>query len=118
MSDHALTVTDDSFDERVLKSTRPILVDFWAPWCVPCKKLSPILDEIAAESSDKIVIAKLDIDANPNSAKSYRVMSLPTMVVFRDGEVVGRITGAKDKATLLKDIDAALSVSEDTANSM
>ncbi|RZL76299.1 MAG: thioredoxin [Rhodococcus sp. (in: high G+C Gram-positive bacteria)] len=118
MSDHTLTVTDDSFDELVLNSTRPILVDFWAPWCVPCKKLSPILDEIAAECSDKIAIAKLDIDANPNSAKNYRVMSLPTMVVFRDGEVVGRITGAKDKATLLKDIGATLSVSEDTANSM
>ena len=118
MSGHALTVTDDTFDELVLRCTRPILVDFWAPWCVPCKKLSPILDEIAAEGSDEIAIAKLDIEANPNSANSYRVMSLPTMIVFREGEVIGRITGAKDKATLLQDIDAVLSASEDAANSM
>ncbi|WP_216902373.1 thioredoxin [Nocardia alni] len=109
MSDYTLTVTDDTFDELVLTSSGPVLVDFWAPWCVPCKKLSPVLDEIAAEYRNKIIIAKLDVDANPNSTKNYRVMSLPTMIVFHSGEAIHRIVGPKEKASLLNAIDTALS---------
>ncbi|QRP50307.1 co-chaperone YbbN [Amycolatopsis sp. FDAARGOS 1241] len=81
----------------------------WAPWCGPCKQLGPELDEIAGEHSDKITIVKLDVDANPQSARDFRLMSLPTLVVFRDGDGAQRIVGAKAKAELLKGLDALLS---------
>ncbi|WP_326837408.1 thioredoxin [Amycolatopsis rhabdoformis] len=104
-----VTVTDDSFAERVLNSPGPVLVDFWAPWCGPCKKLSPVLDEIAGQYGDKITVAKLDVDANPESARKFRVMSLPTLVVFRDGDAVQRMVGPKAKTELLDELEAVLS---------
>jgi thioredoxin 1 len=85
---NTVNVTDDSFDVDVLKSEKTVLVDFWAAWCGPCKMVAPVLDEIAGENADKITVAKLDIDANPATARDYQVMSIPTMIVFQDGKPV------------------------------
>jgi len=110
MSDaHTVTVTDDTFTRIVLNSTMPVLVDFWAPWCGPCKKIAPVLDEIASEHSDRLTVAKLDVDANPDSTKHFRIISIPTMVLFHDGEVVKQIVGTKDKAAILEDLADVLS---------
>ena len=98
-----LVVTDESFAEAVLGSDKPVLVDFWASWCGPCKMVAPVLEEIAVEH-DKITIAKMDVDANPGTARSYRIMSLPTMILFSNGEPVKQIIGAKPKAALLADL--------------
>ncbi|MBV9312324.1 MAG: thioredoxin [Pseudonocardia sp.] len=99
-----VTVTDDSFDKEVLGSKKTVLVDFWAAWCGPCKMVAPVLDEIAEKHPDKITVAKLDVDANPRTARNYEIMSIPTMIVFQDGEVVKQIVGAKPKAALLHDL--------------
>ncbi|MFC9764009.1 thioredoxin [Rhodococcus jostii] len=110
MSDaRTVTVTDDSFTEVVLNSTKPVLVDFWAQWCGPCKKIAPLLDEIASEHTDTLTVAKLDVDANPDSTKNFRIMSIPTMVLFHDGKVVKQIVGTQDKAALLEHLADVLS---------
>jgi thioredoxin 1 len=101
---NTVNVTDDSFDVDVLKSEKTVVVDFWAAWCGPCKMVAPVLDEIAGENSDKITVAKLDIDANPATARDYQVMSIPTMIVFQDGKPVKQIVGARPKAALLSDL--------------
>src|SRR5436853_605708 len=97
-------VSDASFASDVLASNKPVLVDFWASWCGPCKMVAPVLDEIAGEHSEKLTVAKLDIDANPGTARDYQVMSIPTMIVFQDGKPVKQIVGAKPKAALLNDL--------------
>ena len=102
------TVTDATFDTEVLGSDKPVLVDFWAEWCGPCKMVAPVLEEIAAENSDKIIIAKVNIDENPEIARRYQIMSIPTMSVFSGGEVVRSIVGAKPKAALLRDLEGIL----------
>jgi thioredoxin 1 len=99
-----VTVTDDSFADDVLGSDKPVLVDFWASWCGPCKQVAPVLEEIASENGEKITIAKMDIDANPNTPRKYEIMSIPTMILFLGGEKVKQIVGAKPKAALLEDL--------------
>ncbi len=95
-------LTTDSFNEEVVASTEPVVVDFWAEWCGPCKKVAPVLEEIAEEQSGKLRVAKLDVDAHPSIAQQFNVMSIPTLIVFKDGQEVIRSTGAKGKAQLLE----------------
>ncbi|MFD0261049.1 thioredoxin [Kitasatospora indigofera] len=97
-------VTDASFEADVLKSDKPVLVDFWATWCGPCRQIAPILEEIAGEHGDKLTIAKLDVDANQQTAATYNVISIPTMIVYKDGQPVKSITGARPKAALLREL--------------
>jgi thioredoxin 1 len=99
------TVTDSTFDAEVLGSDKTVLVDFWAEWCGPCKMVAPVLEEIASEHADKLVIAKINIDENPEIAQRYQIMSIPTMSVFSGGEVVKSIVGAKPKAAILRDLE-------------
>lgn len=100
--------SDATFAEDVLTSDKPVLVDFWAEWCGPCKMVSPVLEEIAAEHSEKISVVKLNIDENPETARAYQVMSIPTMSVFVGGQVAKSIVGAKPKAALIRDLEAFL----------
>ena len=99
-----ITVTDASFADDVLLSDKPVLVDYWAVWCGPCRMVAPILEEIDADHSDKITIAKLNVDENPQSASDYGIVSIPTLNVFQGGKVVKQIIGAKPKGALLKDL--------------
>ena len=104
MAANTVTVTDASFADDVLGSDKPVLVDFWATWCGPCRMVAPVLEEIAGEHSDKITVAKLDVDSNPTVARDYQVLSIPTLILFKGGEPVKQIVGAKPKAALLADL--------------
>jgi thioredoxin 1 len=108
MSEQITTLTDATFDEVVGTSDKPILVDFWAEWCGPCKMIAPILEELATEQSDNFVIGKLDVDLNVATATKFSVMSIPTLLLFKDGEVVARLVGAKPKGAMLQEITANL----------
>lgn len=100
----AKTVTDASFEADVLQSDKPVLVDFWAEWCGPCRMVSPILDQIAAEHGDKLEIVKLNVDENPQTAVKYQITSIPALKVYRGGEVVKTVIGAKPKHALEADL--------------
>ncbi len=97
-------VTDASFAKDVLQSDKPVLVDFWAEWCGPCRLVAPVLEEIASQHGEKLQVVKLNIDENPQIARDYQIMSIPTMSVFQGGKVVKTIVGAKPKAALLRDL--------------
>jgi len=103
-----INVTDDSFDNDVLKASGAVLVDFWAPWCGPCKQIAPLLKEVAAEMGDKITIAKIDIDENPNTPGKYGVRGIPTLSIFKDGNVQGTKVGAVNKGKLVDFINEHL----------
>jgi thioredoxin 1 len=98
------SVTDSEFETTVLKADKPVLVDFWAEWCGPCRQVAPILEEIASEHGDKLTIMKMNVDENPQTPAQYRVTGIPTMAVFSNGEVQKMIVGAKPKAALLNDL--------------
>jgi thioredoxin 1 len=101
-------VTDDTFSAEVLNSDKPVLVDFWAEWCGPCKMIAPILDQIGEEQAGKLRIAKLNVDDNPDIARRFDVMSIPTLIVFQDGQPVKRMVGAKGKGQLLEELSDVL----------
>ncbi len=104
----ALEITDASFDEVVLKSDKPVLVDFWAAWCGPCRMVGPIIEEIATEYEGKAVVGKVDVDANQEFAAKYGVRNIPTVLLFKNGEVIDKQVGVAPKATYTQKIDAAL----------
>ena len=98
------TLTDATFDEEIAGSAEPVLVDFWAEWCGPCKMIAPVLDEIAAEQAGKVKVVKLNVDENQDTARRFDVMSIPTLIVFKDGQPAKKMIGAKGKGALLEDL--------------
>ncbi|WP_306251563.1 thioredoxin [Parvularcula sp. IMCC14364] len=104
-----INVTDDSFDADVLKSSEPVLVDFWATWCGPCRQIAPALEEIAGELDGKLTIAKIDIDDNPNTPGQFGVRGVPTLMIFKGGEAVATSVGAKPKSDLLAWVNQTIS---------
>jgi thioredoxin 1 len=104
----AKVVTDDTFVSDVLQSDTPVLVDFWAEWCQPCRKVSPVLEEIANEMGDRVRIVKVNIDENPETTRAYRIMSVPTLTIFKGGQPVQSVAGAKPKGELVRLIESAL----------
>lgn len=104
----SIKTTDATFAADVLQSEKPVIVDFWAEWCTPCKVIAPVLEEIAETNADKVTVAKLDIDSNPQIAAQYQILSIPTMLVFQNGEVVKQVVGAKPKAALIAEFGDVL----------
>src|SRR4051794_15287102 len=108
MAQSISTLTQASFSEEIATADKPVLVDFWAEWCGPCKMLAPILDEVAGENPDKITVAKVNVDENPDLARQFDIMSIPTLIVFKDGQPVHRFQGASGKAGLLQNLSEFL----------
>jgi thioredoxin 1 len=104
-SEKVQTLTDGNFDESVIKSAQPVLVDFWAEWCGPCRRLAPTVDELATDYDGRIVVGKLNVDDNPNVAFRYSIRGIPTLLLFKAGEIVESVVGLADKASLKKIID-------------
>ncbi|MGH2554173.1 MAG: thioredoxin [Actinomycetota bacterium] len=105
MSDNIIQVNDQNFDEEVLASDRPVLVDFWAEWCVPCHMVSPVIEEIARGSDGRIKAVKLNVDDNPETTRKLGVMSIPTLIMFKDGQEKARVVGARGKEAILREIE-------------
>ena len=105
---HVTELTDDTFGEALASADKPLLVDFTAAWCGPCKMISPILEEMATEQADRLQIAKIDVDANPATTMRYDVMSMPTLILFKDGVPERRLVGARPKGALLQALEEAL----------
>ena len=103
-----IPISDSNFDQTVLQAKKPVLVDFWAPWCAPCRMVAPVIDELAKEYEGRIDFAKLDIDQNPRTASKYSVMSIPTLIVFKRGQPVSHIVGFRPKEELTRNLDAVL----------
>ena len=101
-------IDDSSFDQNVLQAEVPVLVDFWATWCGPCRMVAPVVEELAQEYEGKIRFAKLDVDQNPKTASKYGIMSIPTLIIFKNGEPVSHVVGFRPKAELKRELDAAL----------
>ncbi len=102
MANAISTLTQSNFAEQIATADKPVVVDFWAEWCGPCKMLAPILDEVAGENADKITVAKVNVDENPDLARQFDIMSIPTLIVFKDGQPAHRFQGASGKAGLLE----------------
>ncbi len=109
MSEHITAITDDTFEELVLKSETPVLVDYWAEWCGPCKAIAPVLDELAPEYAGKVKIVKMNMDENPNTPPKYGIRSIPTLMIFKNGTVEDTKLGALSKAQLAEFLDANVS---------
>jgi len=105
MSDNIIHVSDDSFEQEVLQSEKPVLIDYWAEWCGPCKMIAPVLEEVASEYADKIRVAKLNIDENPATPPKYGIRGIPTLMLFKNGEVEATKVGAVSKAQLAAFLD-------------
>ncbi len=105
---NTIAVTDSTFDEMVLKSPDPVLVDFWATWCRPCQMVAPILEQLTQEYSGKLTIAKIDVDQNQQTAAKFHVMSIPAMIIFKNGKPIANIVGFKPKDKLKQELDAVL----------
>ncbi|MDP2730236.1 MAG: thioredoxin [Dehalococcoidales bacterium] len=101
-------VEDSNFEQMVLQAEKPVLVDFWATWCQPCRMIAPILDELAEEYTGKINFVKLDVDQNPKTATNYGVMSIPTLIIFKEGKPVSQLVGVRPKGELKKNLEATL----------
>ena len=108
MAEHTLTFTDDSFSSDVLDADQPVLVDFWAPWCGPCRALTPAINDLAETYAGRVKVGKVNVDDNPEVAQQYGVRSIPTLLIIQDGDVVEQIVGAVPKEQLAKKLDAAL----------
>ena len=108
MAEHIVHISDESFEEEVLQSERPVLIDYWAEWCGPCKTIAPVLDEIATEYSDRLKVVKLNIDDNPQTPPKYGIRGIPTLMVFKNGQVEATKVGAVSKAQLTAFLDDSL----------